>query len=56
MNSLCRCCLDIMRLVDFLLVLLFEGRKVLFKVGIFIISSRLLGLRRSDFVGDRSYR
>lgn len=56
MNLLCRCCLDTMRLVDLLLVLLFEGRKALPKAGTSTISSRLSGLRRSDSAGDRSHR
>lgn len=51
-----RCCLDTMRLVDLLLVLLFEGRKALPKAGTSTISSRLSGLRRSDSAGDRSHR
>lgn len=45
-----------MRLVDLLLVLLFEGRKALPKAGVSSISSRLSGLRRSDSAGDRSHR
>lgn len=45
-----------MRLVDLLLVLLFEGRKALPKAGTSTISSRLSGLRRSDSAGDRSHR
>lgn len=56
MYALCRCCLDTMRLVDLLLVLLFEGRKALPKAGTSTISSRLSGLRRSDSAGDRSHR
>lgn len=53
---ICRCSLDTMRLVDLLLVLLFEGRKALPKAGISSISSRLSGLRRSDSAGNRSHR
>ncbi|XP_076442551.1 E3 ubiquitin-protein ligase HECTD1-like isoform X4 [Babylonia areolata] len=51
-----RCCLDTMRLVDLLLVLLFEGRKALPKTGSTAITSRLPGLRRTDSTGDRSHR
>lgn len=59
-----RCCLDTMRLVDLLLVLLFEGRKALPKAAASgignISSSRLLpGLRRVDSTGGgepRSHR
>ncbi|KAK7103616.1 E3 ubiquitin-protein ligase HECTD1-like isoform X2 [Littorina saxatilis] len=51
-----RCCLDTMRLVDLLLVLLFEGRKALPKSGSTAITSRLPGLRRTDSTGDRSHR
>ncbi|KAL8608279.1 hypothetical protein ACOMHN_042146 [Nucella lapillus] len=51
-----RCCLDTMRLVDLLLVLLFEGRKALPKSGTTTITSRLPGLRRTDSTGDRSHR
>lgn len=51
-----RCCLDTMRLVDLLLVLLFEGRKALPKSGSSAITSRLPGLRRTDSTGDRSHR
>ncbi|XP_041351620.1 E3 ubiquitin-protein ligase HECTD1-like isoform X2 [Gigantopelta aegis] len=51
-----RCCLDTMRLVDLLLVLLFEGRKALPKTGVCSITSRLPGLRRTDSTGERSHR
>ena len=51
-----RCCLDTMRLVDLLLVLLFEGRKALPKAGVTAISGRLPGLRRMDSTGERSHR
>ncbi|XP_050406417.1 E3 ubiquitin-protein ligase HECTD1 isoform X3 [Patella vulgata] len=51
-----RCCLDTMRLVDLLLVLLFEGRKALPKTGVCSITSRLPGLRRTDSAGERSHR
>ena len=51
-----RCCLDTMRLVDLLLVLLFEGRKALPKAGVTTISGRLPGLRRMDSTGERSHR
>ncbi|KAG1653476.1 E3 ubiquitin-protein ligase HECTD1 [Nymphon striatum] len=49
-----RCILDTMRLVDLLLVLLFEGRKALPKCG--IASSRIPGLRRMDSAGERTHR
>ena len=45
-----------MRLVDLLLVLLFEGRKALPKAGVSTISGRLPGLRRMDSSGERSHR
>ncbi len=45
-----------MRLVDLLLVLLFEGRKALPKSGIGGASSRIPGLRRMDSAGERSHR
>ena len=45
-----------MRLVDLLLVLLFEGRKALPKSGVGSMSSRMPGLRRMDSVGERSHR
>ncbi|KAM9354686.1 E3 ubiquitin-protein ligase HECTD1 isoform 2-T2 [Pholidichthys leucotaenia] len=50
-----RCVLDTMRLVDLLLVLLFEGRKALPKstAG---SASRIPGLRRLDSSGERSHR
>ncbi|OWF47209.1 E3 ubiquitin-protein ligase HECTD1 [Mizuhopecten yessoensis] len=51
-----RCCLDTMRLVDLLLVLLFEGRKALPKAGVSSITSRISGLRRTDSSGERSHR
>ncbi|KAL5009008.1 hypothetical protein ScPMuIL_014589 [Solemya velum] len=51
-----RCCLDTMRLVDLLLVLLFEGRKALPKAGISSVLVRIPGLRRSDSAGERSHR
>ncbi|XP_052267734.1 E3 ubiquitin-protein ligase HECTD1-like isoform X2 [Dreissena polymorpha] len=50
-----RCCLDTMRLVDLLLVLIFEGRSALPKVGV-PAAGRLPGLRRMDSVGERSHR
>ncbi|XP_078675972.1 E3 ubiquitin-protein ligase HECTD1-like isoform X4 [Branchiostoma floridae x Branchiostoma belcheri] len=50
-----RCVLDTMRLVDLLLVLVFEGRKALPKTGISSVS-RLPGLRRMDSAGERSHR
>ncbi|XP_033103063.1 E3 ubiquitin-protein ligase HECTD1-like isoform X1 [Anneissia japonica] len=52
-----RCVLDTMRLVDLLMVLLFEGRKALPKTSITIGgSSRMTGLRRLDSSGERSHR
>lgn len=45
-----------MRLVDLLLVLLFEGRSALPKVGVSTVSGRLPGLRRTDSLGERSHR
>ncbi|KAM9569750.1 E3 ubiquitin-protein ligase HECTD1-like isoform 10-T10 [Salvelinus alpinus] len=50
-----RCVLDTMRLVDLLLVLLFEGRKALPKstAG---STGRIPGLRRLDSSGERSHR
>ena len=45
-----------MRLVDLLLVLLFEGRKALPKAGVTTLSGRLPGLRRMDSTGERSHR
>ncbi|XP_064621516.1 E3 ubiquitin-protein ligase HECTD1-like isoform X2 [Lineus longissimus] len=51
-----RCVLDTMRLVDLLLVLLFEGRKALPKSGVGTLCSRIPGLRRMDSAGERSHR
>ena len=51
-----RCVLDTMRLVDLLLVLLFEGRKALPKSGVMGACSRIPGLRRMDSAGERSHR
>ncbi|KAK3576282.1 hypothetical protein CHS0354_036017 [Potamilus streckersoni] len=51
-----RCCLDTMRFVDLLLVLLFEGRKALPKAGMGSIAGRLPSLRRMDSSGERSHR
>ncbi len=45
-----------MRLVDLLLVLLFEGRKALPKSGMTSMASRIPGLRRMDSAGERSHR
>ncbi|XP_075923722.1 E3 ubiquitin-protein ligase HECTD1 isoform X2 [Petromyzon marinus] len=50
-----RCSLDTMRLVDLLLVLLFEGRRALPK-STSSLSSRIPGLRRLDSSGERSHR
>lgn len=51
-----RCVLDTMRLVDLLLVLLFEGRKALPKSGMSTVASRLPGLRRMDSSGEKTHR
>ncbi len=45
-----------MRLVDLLLVLLFEGRNALPKSGMAGMASRIPGLRRMDSAGERSHR
>lgn len=45
-----------MRLVDLLLVLLFEGRTALPKSGVSSITSRIASLRRTDSTGERSHR
>ncbi|ODM98949.1 E3 ubiquitin-protein ligase HECTD1 [Orchesella cincta] len=50
-----RCILDTMRLVDLLLVLLFEGRKALPKSGS-TAGARLASLRRQDASGEKSHR
>ncbi|XP_075186206.1 E3 ubiquitin-protein ligase HECTD1 isoform X8 [Anomaloglossus baeobatrachus] len=50
-----RCVLDTMRLVDLLLVLLFEGRKALPKSSAGT-TGRIPGLRRLDSSGERSHR
>nr|XP_019610070.1 PREDICTED: E3 ubiquitin-protein ligase HECTD1 isoform X4 [Rhinolophus sinicus] len=50
-----RCVLDTMRLVDLLLVLLFEGRKALPKSSAGS-TGRIPGLRRLDSSGERSHR
>ncbi|XP_072283710.1 E3 ubiquitin-protein ligase HECTD1 isoform X3 [Pyxicephalus adspersus] len=50
-----RCVLDTMRLVDLLLVLLFEGRKALPKSAAGS-TGRIPGLRRLDSSGERSHR
>lgn len=55
-DTIDRCCLDTMRLVDLLLVLLFEGRKALPKAGVSSITNRISGLRRTDSSGERSHR
>ncbi|XP_070578126.1 E3 ubiquitin-protein ligase HECTD1-like isoform X5 [Ptychodera flava] len=51
-----RCVLDTMRLVDLLLVLLFEGRKALPKSNVGCGSRSIPGLRRLDSSGERSHR
>jgi len=51
--------LDTTRLVDLLLVLLFEGRKALPKSGTMPVggpSGHMAGLRRLDSAGERSHR
>ncbi|XP_043220195.1 E3 ubiquitin-protein ligase HECTD1-like [Amphibalanus amphitrite] len=50
-----RCVLDTMRLVDLLLILLFEGRYALPRTGV-CSAGRLPGLRRMDSAGERSHR
>lgn len=56
MISVSRCVLDTMRLVDLLLILLFEGRKALPKTGLTGATSHVAGLRRLDSAGERSHR
>ena len=52
-----RSILDTMRLVDLILVLLFEGRDALPKSGISSsLGGRIPGLRRLDSAGERSHR
>ena len=51
-----RSILDTMRLVDLILVLLFEGRDALPKSGVSSIGGRIPGLRRLDSAGERSHR
>ena len=51
-----RCVLDTMRLIDLLLVLLFEGRDALPKSSSFSSRSGLPGLRRMDSSAERSHR
>lgn len=51
-----RCVLDTMRLVNLLLVLLFEGRKALPKTGSMSSHGSIPGLRRIDSTVDRSHR
>ncbi|XP_021929507.1 E3 ubiquitin-protein ligase HECTD1 isoform X4 [Zootermopsis nevadensis] len=53
-----RCSLDSMRLVDLLLVLLFEGRKALSRTGIGCVGAGQLlpRLRRMDSAGEKSHR
>ncbi|RUS87649.1 hypothetical protein EGW08_004572 [Elysia chlorotica] len=51
-----RCCLDTMRFVDLLLILLFEGRQALPKSNVATITSRLPSLRRTDSSSDRSHK
>lgn len=51
-----RCVLDTMRLVDLLLVLLFEGRRALPKSCVSIPKGGIGGLRRFDSSNERSHR
>nr|CAD7398861.1 unnamed protein product [Timema cristinae] len=53
-----RCSLDSMRLVDLLLVLLFEGRKALSRTGVGCVGAGSLipRLRRMDSAGEKSHR
>ena len=55
MNGDERCVLDTMRLVDLLLILLFEGRDALPKSSSSTRGS-LTGLRKLDNSGDKSHR
>ena len=52
-----RCTLDSMRLVDLLLVLLFEGRRALGKSGTSATSGQLMPrIRRMDSAAEKSHR
>ena len=51
-----RCVLDTMRLIDLLLVLLFEGRGALPKSNGFSGRATLTGLKRMDSSAERSHR
>ncbi|UYV64246.1 HECTD1 [Cordylochernes scorpioides] len=51
-----RCVHDSMRLVDLLLVLLFEGRKALPKAGVSSLPTRIASLRRVDTAGEKTHR
>ena len=51
-----RCVLDIMRLVDFLLILLFEGRDALPKSYPSTTRSQLSSSRKNDTGGEKSHR
>ena len=51
-----RCVLDTMRLVDLLLILLFEGRDALPKSNLPSSRGSLSGLRKLDSSGDKSHR
>lgn len=51
-----RCVLDTMRLIDLLLVLLFEGRNALPKSNGFSAKAGLSGLKRMDSSAERSHR
>lgn len=56
MNGDERCVLDTMRLVDLLLILLFEGRDALPKSSLTSTRSSLASLRKLDSAGDKSHR
>jgi len=51
-----RCILDTMRLVDLLLVLIFEGRDALPKSSVSSAPTRIQSFRRMDSVGERAHR
>ena len=51
-----RCVLDTMRLIDLLLVLLFEGRDALPKSSSLNARAGLAGLKRMDSTAERSHR
>ncbi len=51
-----RCVLDTMRLIDLLLVLLFEGRDALPKANSLNARNGIPGLKRMDSSAERSHR